>query len=66
MSFSVLIVAHRHSLRGSVEIAANEEFTEHHWSGTGTGEKKKEEKEWNVPGNVVYYKVTLNKAEKPD
>ena len=49
-----------------MEIGANEDFTEHNWSGTGTGEKKREEKEWNVPGNVIHYKVVLDKMEKCD
>lgn len=57
---------YRDSLCGTVDIAANEDFTEHHWSGTGTGEPKKEEQEWNIPGNAVHYKVTLDKVEKLD
>lgn len=48
-----------------MELAANESFTEHSWSGTGTGTgTKKEEQEWNIPGNVVHYRVTLDKIEK--
>lgn len=60
------IINNRHSLCGTVEIAANEDMTEHQWSGTGKGETKKEEQEWNIPGNVVHYKVVLDEMEKSD
>ena len=49
---------------GSVDIAGNEDMDEHHWSGIGTGEEKKEEQEWNIPGNVVHYKVVLDKSDQ--
>ncbi len=62
--FLLLLLFNRHSLCGSVDIAANEEMSEHHWSGTGTGEKKKEDQEWNIPGNVVHYKVVLDKSDQ--
>ena len=55
-----------HTLHGSVDIASDEEFTEHHWTGIGSGEKKQEEQEKNVPGNVLHYKVTLDNVEKPN
>ena len=63
--FSYLLT-NSQSLNGSVELAADEEFTKHQWEGSGLGGKKKEEQEWNIPGNAVHYKVTLNKSEEQD